>query len=128
MYDVNLKGEEFVMDVDALLEMESGFWEAAGDGDYYRQHMAADGICLLPVGILDKSSTVASVEGAEPWDGFEITDARTVALGPDALGLYYLASGDRKSFTYRAAVATVYRRVDGSWQLTMHQQTPLPAQ
>lgn len=51
---------------DQLLQLEEGFWNAAGDGDYYREHMAHHGLCVLPVGVLDKDETVAAIAEANP--------------------------------------------------------------
>lgn len=68
---------------DELVEMEAAFWRAAGDGDFYRQHFAEDGMCVFGFGVLDKRQTVASIEAAQPWTSFEMQDVATITLGRD---------------------------------------------
>ncbi|MFP3882071.1 MAG: DUF4440 domain-containing protein [Actinomycetota bacterium] len=110
---------------DELLELERGFWNAAGDGDYYGEHMAANGLCVLPVGVLDKASTVEAISSADPWDDFEFSDVRIVDLGDDEAALCYRAEASRAGDKYVALISTVYTRLSGEWKLTLHQQTPI---
>lgn len=110
---------------DTLLELETGFWNAAGNGDFYREHMAAHGLCVLPVGILDKDETVSAVAGAAPWQDFTIDDVRVLDLGDDELGLCYRAEASRETDEYRALISSVYTKLSGRWRLTLHQQTPV---
>jgi len=111
---------------DELLELESGFWSSAGDGDYYREHMAAHGLCVLPVGIMDKDETVAAIEQSQPWANFELSDVKTLDLGDDEAALCYRADAARNGGSpgYRALISSVYTKLSGRWQLTLHQQTP----
>ena len=112
---------------DELLELETGFWQSAGDGDFYREHMAAHGLCVLPVGMMDKDETVAAIEQSEPWADFEMSDMRTIDLGDDEAALCYRADASRNggSNRYQAVISSVYTRLSGRWRLTLHQQTPL---
>ncbi len=112
---------------DELLKLETGFWDAAGDGDFYREHMAAHGLCVLPVGVLDKDDTVSAIAAAEPWHEFTIDDLRTVDLGDDEAALCYRAEASRDSDAdqYTALISSVYTRIGGRWKLTLHQQTPI---
>lgn len=110
---------------DEFLELERGFWSAAGDGDYYAEHMAANGLCVLPVGVLDKDTTVATISDAEPWDEFEFSNVRIVDLGDDEAALCYRAEASRDGDKYVALISTVYTRLFGRWKLTLHQQTPI---
>lgn len=112
---------------DELLELERGFWDAAGDGDYYVENMAANGLCVLPVGVLDKDTTVEAISDADPWDEFEFSDVRTVDLGDDEAALCYRAEALRGSDRYVALISTVYTRLFGRWKLTLHQRTPIQA-
>jgi hypothetical protein len=47
-----------------LLELEAGFWEAAGNPDFYQATFADDGLMALPVGIMTKPEVVTAMEGA----------------------------------------------------------------
>ncbi len=113
--------------IDDLLELESGFWDAAGDGDFYREHMAAHGLCVLPVGVLDKNDTVSAIEAADPWREFTFDQVREIDLGDDEVALCYQANAKRRadSGDYTALISSVYTRIGGSWKLTLHQQTPI---
>lgn len=108
-----------------LIELERGFWQATGSGDYYREHMAAYGLCVLPAGVLDKDTTVEAISSADPWDEFEFSDVRMVDLGDDEAALCYRAEASRDSNKYVALISTVYTRLYGEWKLTLHQQTPI---
>lgn len=36
--------------------------------------MALGGLCVLPIGVLDKDTTVSAITDAEPWQTFELSD------------------------------------------------------
>jgi hypothetical protein len=112
---------------DELFDLENGFWQSAGDGDFYREHMAAHGLCVLPVGMMDKDETVAAIEQAEPWADFALSEMKTIDLGDDEAALCYRADASRNgsSDRYKAVISSVYTRLGGRWKLTLHQQTPL---
>jgi hypothetical protein len=113
--------------IERLLELEEGFWKAAGDGDYYREHMASDGLCVFPVGVLDKEQTVAAIDKSEPWSDFRLHDVTALDLGDDEAALCYRAEATRngKSAAYTAFISSVYTRLSGEWKLNLHQQTPI---
>jgi hypothetical protein len=111
---------------DRLLELETGFWNAAGDGTFYREHMASDGLCVLPVGVLDREATVEAVANSDPWDEVELTDVTTLDLGDDEAALCYRAEARRgNNGDYVALISSVYTRIAGEWKLNLHQQTPI---
>jgi hypothetical protein len=112
-----------------LLELEEAFWRAAGDRERYEQGLAADALHVFPgFGIVDWESALAGVAEAEPWTEFAIKEPQVVPLGESAAAIVYEARAIRAAGTpYEAAVASLYRRENGSWHLVLHQQTPLQA-
>lgn len=114
--------------IDRLIELEEGFWSSAGNGDYYREHMADHGICVLPVGIMDKDETAEAIDQSEGWAEFELHDVTTLDLGDDEAALCYRAEAvrnDQSSSGYVAFISSVYTRLRGQWKLSLHQQTPI---
>ena len=68
-----------------------------------------------------------AVETVEPWQTFSIDDPVLAPLGDDAAALVYTARAQRAGREpYVAAMTSVYRRAGESWELLIHQQTPLP--
>lgn len=111
---------------ETLVELERGFWSAAGDGDYYVEHMAPYGLCVLPMGMMNKDATVSAIAQADPWAKFELSDVTIVDLGDDEAAVCYRADASRgDNDGYSALVSTVYTRLYGEWKLTLHQQTPI---
>ena len=108
-----------------VVGLEDGFWRAAGDGAFYQAHMAVDGVCVLPVGVLDRDETIGAIAQAESWRRWEMRDVRLVELTGDVVTLVYRVEADRGEEPYRAFVASTYVRRDGDWLLVVHQQTPL---
>lgn len=112
-------------DHDEVLAREREFWHAAGDAGFYREHFAEDGRCVFPMAILDKAQTVASMEGATPWEDVEMREVDLLDVAPDAVAVTYAATARRAAGEpYEANVTSVYVRRDGAWQLLLHQQTP----
>jgi Domain of unknown function (DUF4440) len=110
-----------------LLAIEETFWRAAGDRQRYGEHLAADAIHVFPgVGLLDRESILDGVEHAQPWRVFRIEDPRFIELDGGAALIYRAHAQRAGGPTYAAAITSVYRRRDQSWELVVHQQTPLP--
>lgn len=107
-----------------LLTRERQFWQAGGDGEFYRRHFADDGQCVFAFGVLDKAATVASMESSQPWSSFEFDDVTIIELTSEAAAVTYAAQATRGDDAYEAMVSSVYARRDGQWQLVLHHQTP----
>ena len=107
-----------------LLQMEEGFWRAAGDADFYRDHFAEDGHCVFGFGVLDKAQTIASIESAPVWTSFEFDDVAIHRISDDVVSVAYRAHGERGSDRYDAMVSSVYVQRDGAWRLVLHHQIP----
>ena len=111
---------------DRLIELEQGFWKAAGDGGFYQEHMAAEGLCVLPVGMMGKEATVEAIAQADPWEAFEFDEVQTLDLGDDEAAVCYRAEAKREDGDgYVALISSVYTRLAGQWKLSLHQQTPI---
>ena len=111
-----------------LLALEEAFWRAAGSRERYEENLAADAVHVFPGwGVTERERAVSSAAEAAPWDEFEIEDPQLVELSEDVAALVYTARAVRGESPYVAAMTSVYRREAGSWQLVLHQQTPLPS-
>jgi hypothetical protein len=113
-----------------LLQQERAAWEALSTegaaGPYYEKNLAHDVLILLPGGLViaDRDQVVDSMRGA-PWDRYEITDERVLALTPDSAVVAYRVEADRGDMHYQALLNSTYVREDGEWRLALHQQTPV---
>lgn len=112
---------------DELIELETAFWRAAGDPDFYRERFADDGVMAFHVGVMTKDQVVAAMVGADEWAAFTMDDLRFVEIADDVASLTYTTQAEPlgSPLLYRAAVTSVYARRDGNWTLVLHQQTPL---
>ena len=108
-----------------LLELERGFWEH-GSPERYQERFAPDGRCVFSFGVLDKSATVASMEGGAGWTEVTFTDTEVLTLHADVRTLLYLADAThREGHRYQARVSSTYVRRDGAWLLVLHHQLPV---
>jgi hypothetical protein len=109
---------------DHLLAIEHEL--AAGPGEPYRRHLAHDAVVVVPGAVLDREACAAALDGSPCWEEYEISDARTIGLGPDSAVLTYRWRSRRGETTYSAVMSSVYALRDGAWRLVVHQQTPEP--
>ena len=72
----------------------------------------------------DRQGVVDSMRG-DPWDGFELSDERVLALDSNAAVVAYRATARRSGSVYTALFSSTYARDRGAWRLVLHQQTPL---
>lgn len=109
-----------------LLELENGFWEAAGSPEFYGDHFAEDGVIALAMGTMGKLEAMEVMETADPWVDHELHSPRLIEIGRDAAALVYRASARRAGdeSQYEVVVSSVYVRRQGDWKLIVHQQTP----
>jgi hypothetical protein len=74
-----------------------------------------------------RDDVLAGVAGADVWSSFAIENPAVLALSDDSAAVVYRAHAQRQDQPpYEAAITSVYRRRDGTWELVVHQQTPLP--
>jgi hypothetical protein len=114
--------------LEELIERERGFWEAAGDPDFYDANLTESALMVFPApyGIFDRAASIEAVGNSSGWVSFELEEAAAVDLGGDSAVLVYRAHAVRPDgSTYDAYVSSVYGREDGVWKLAVHQQTPI---
>jgi hypothetical protein len=110
-----------------LLAIEEGFWDAAGDREQYARNLAADAVHVFPGwGIATRDAVLTGVAEADPWSTFSVEDPKVLVLSHDTAAVVYRARAQRSDEPpYSAAISSVYRRRNGSWELVLHQQTLL---
>ncbi len=109
----------------ALVEVERAFWER-GDPAMYEEGFAEDGRCVFGFGVLDKATTVASMEGGAGWSDVVFDEVEVLHLHPQVRALVYLGEGTRSDGErYRSRVSSTYVERDGVWLLALHHQLPL---
>jgi len=74
--------------LDRLLDLERRGWDAlcgSTGGAFYGALMTPSALMVLVDGsVLDRDAVVASLDGAPPWDSYELHDVRRVGLGDGA--------------------------------------------
>lgn len=113
-----------------LIALERRGWEALateGAATAFFDEVLADEVLFVLPGdlVLDDRDAVLQSMSGPPWSSFELSDERVVMLAPNAALVTYRASAERDGATYRALLASAYRREDGRWRLVAHQQTPV---
>jgi hypothetical protein len=114
-----------------LIELEEQGWHAlATRGDagrkFYASILREDAVMLLPGGmrIVGRERILQSL-GDQPWESFTIEDSNVVVLNANAVTLTYKVKAQRAgSAAYVALISSSYA-LDRSWQLVVHQQTPM---
>ncbi len=110
-----------------LMALERGFWEAATDRDFFREHLADEAVMVFPygVGAMDKAMVLYTIRAdVEAWTSLEFTEEQVVRLGDDAAVITYkVAAGRSDDEPFKAFISSTYVRRDGNWLLAFHQQT-----
>lgn len=113
-----------------LETLERAGWDAlcAGTGgQFYGSLMTPDAVMVLAHGaVLDRDQVVASLDEAPPWTSYRMSEAREVALGPDAAALVYRGEASRPDQDFAALMTSCYVRHEGDWRLAVYQQTVIP--
>lgn len=114
--------------LESLLRLERAGWDAlcaSTGGSYYGELMTPDAVMVLVNGmVLDRDQVVASLDGAPPWDSYQLLDPRRVGLGDGAATLVYRARAHRgEEEPFVALMASTYLLVEGLPRLALYQQT-----
>jgi len=81
---------------------------------------------LVDGSVLDRDAVAASLDGAPPWDSYDLRDVRRVGLGDGAAALVYRARAVRgDDAPFEALMTSTYVVVDGEPRLALYQQTAL---
>lgn len=113
-----------------LVEMERDGWRALSAGgeavaEHFGRVLADEMLMILPGGLVDdRQDAIDSMRGA-PWDDFEIFDERVLELDSGAVVVVYRAKARRAAQHYEAILNSTYVHQKGTWNLVLHQQTPL---
>ena len=113
-------------DTDDVLALERRFWTEADDPDFYRQHMADDGLTAMePMGFIEKSQAV-SMTAEKPFEDVEMTDVTVRQVAPDCVVVAYHGQGRHEGDEepYRGSIVSTYVRRDGRWQLVLSAHQP----
>jgi hypothetical protein len=103
-----------------LIELEKGFWRAAGnDGDFFREHMADDALAVMASGVMTKHDAVSSGEEAKPWTNIRIDHPKVMRFSEDTVALIYRGSAEQEGKPYSANIASIYVKQNGGWQLSL---------
>lgn len=111
-----------------LLQLEKGFWDAAGtDGLFYDQHMSEKSTMILPfaAGRMNKEETLTTVRQAGKWSGYAFDNPELIEINDVCVILTYTTSANRdKGVKYTAHISSVYTQENDKWKILVHQQTP----
>lgn len=116
---------------DLLLDLERGFWDAAGKpdgGQYYEENFHDEGILLLPFdgGMLDKKSVIPIIPQSDSWKQYDFSNIKVLPIGDESAALCYEVHASHGDDQFHAYVCSVYvRQNSNSWQMLTHQQTAL---
>lgn len=118
-------------ELDDLLALEREGWDAlcgSTGGAFYGDLMSADAVMILVNGmVLDRDAVAASLDGAPPWDRYELSDARIIPIGAESAALVYRARAERDGEApFDALMTSVYTRDEDRIRLALYQQTTIP--
>ena len=112
--------------IDDLWTLEADLW--TGGVDSFAAAVAPDTAMVFPqpTGILSGERLIASLEGVPRWSEVDMSERRSIEIGPGAWLLIYRAEARREGQgTYSALCSSVYRRNGAGARIVHHQQTPV---
>ncbi|MGA6925598.1 MAG: nuclear transport factor 2 family protein [Desulfosarcina sp.] len=109
-----------------LWQIEEQFW--TGGADFYERHLTKDALMVFhePVGVLDRKTTLESIQSGGRWKHVSFKDKRLIAPVKSTAILVYSVNADRggSDTAYSAQCSSTYVYSSGDWLLALHQQTP----
>jgi hypothetical protein len=114
-----------------LIELEKQGWRALSTGGdagkkFYMSVLREDAVMLFPGGMrLAGRERILQSIGSRPWDSFDIENPAVIQLAANAATVVYTANAQREgNEPYVALISSTYVH-DRTWQLVVHQQTPV---
>lgn len=108
--------------------LEREGWEALSGGDakgFYERILARGAVMVVPGMVLDRADAIEAMGEAPPWTAFSLEEVRVLEPREDLAIVVYTATAHRHgSGPYTALMTSTYVRHDGTWKLSLHQQTP----
>jgi len=115
-----------------IVDLERRGWEVlSSDPDqareFYSSVLADDAHMLFPgeLRIVGKAQVLETMSGP-PWQSFEMSEVQVVVLSESVQAVTYQVTAQRKGADpYRALICSTYALRADSWQLIVHQHTPV---
>ncbi|MBD2256117.1 nuclear transport factor 2 family protein [Pseudanabaena sp. FACHB-2040] len=115
-----------------LIALEEQGWQAlssAGEAGkrFYSSVLRDDAVMLFPGGMrLDGKEKILAALAAQPWQSFQIEESQVISFSENASAVVYKVTAQREGGDpYVALINSTYVRREGTWQLVLHQQTPV---
>jgi hypothetical protein len=120
-----------MMIFDEIKQLEQQGWQALSDSNeaaqsFYSKVLHPECRMVFPGGlILNGRTEILDSFANRPWVEYEMDDEQVIQTQPDiAVMVYRITAHRQNSSPYRAAISSIYQRIDKRWQLIFHQQTP----
>ncbi|BBX18429.1 DUF4440 domain-containing protein [Mycolicibacterium duvalii] len=116
--------------IDELLVLEHAGWRSLCDGTgdaFYGELMTDDAVMVLANGmVMDRAAVTSALGQSPPWQRYEISDVRVIAISGDTAALVYTGTAWRAGTEepFVGAMSSVYHRTGDGWLLALYQQSP----
>jgi hypothetical protein len=115
-----------------LIRLEEQGWQALIEKGYagrtfYSSILREEAVMLFPGGLLlQGKQAILETIGPQPWQSFQMEGVQTISLSENTgVVLYKVTAQHNGPEPYVALISSTYARSDGTWQMVLHQQTPV---
>lgn len=115
-----------------ILALEEQGWQALATSqkraqEFYTPLLAENAVMLFPGGMrLNGKDAILTSIGAQPWHTFQMSEMQVISISERVQAIAYEVTARREgSEPYAALISSTYVRNNDTWQLVLHQQTPL---
>jgi hypothetical protein len=119
------------IDLDAVVELETGVWDALrrGDAEADNQLLADDFLGVYPSGFANRADHVGQLVNGPTVASFELHDARMMVISADDALLSYRAdfrrpAGDASEPVESMYISSLWSRRAGRWVNVFSQDSP----